>query len=223
MKISVIFEKFHTELNQFADYVQAHHLRLRILAEHNAELQEVRAEWNRRWTPYANVLTRTEPVVRAVHSWHKVALKLMRALRMQMKYTYKLDLNPDEHVALRVQYIGAHRRRAPALFDAPDNRVIKTVSGRVEFRTFISGRSHDAKMPPDAHEIMREVAYVAAANPYEYSDDDFHSVAPATTAHHHINPPYEFRGKKVGWLRTRFVNNRGQMGPASNAVRFAVI
>ena len=225
MKISKEFSDFDDEVNISVPYigVPENKTRLKISDTLQEDFQKLFDEWKPKFAAYIDPNQHTPAVIKAVQDAFAVFQPKMQDLKKMLKSNLEITLIPEDYAALFIHEDAEHRSHIPRPDKAPVNQIIKQDHLTVDVFTSYPEAPHqdDTKLPDDVVKIGRKMAKVAATAA-EPDPDAYHSLEAVGNTVYKIIFSEEDAGKKA-YLKTCYVNYRGEEGPYSNPLMIPII
>ena len=221
MRINQQYSRIHQQIPIMRQHLTANAERLAIPAGQIAEFNRMSDDFLAKWAVYIDPNSHTAIAVHEIRQISHEIWAFMQAIRQQIKANAYIDKIGDDYANLFIHENRARRHQVPK----PDMTPAAIVTARLNLvatiGVFIATDTHKhMKIPKDVREIGRALAVTNSQKPA--ADTIFRELESSTRARFNLR----FAAADVGrfaHLKLCYINPRGQRGPISKPLSFAIV
>lgn len=217
---------FDADLKAFDAHLTANATRLAVGADKVTEVTTYRTTvWDVKYATYLAPATHTREAVIGAEMAYNEGMAIIRPLRQQIKNNSEITLEESDYVELGIHMNKGHRTPTPIPEYPPNLQEIETKHNTNRFHASFPDSAGTGRLAiPYRNRIQIECAYLPPGNdPAEPTEEDFHLVSQKGRANFTLHAPTGVEAGSRGFVRARYVNAKGEMGPVSATLAFTVI
>jgi hypothetical protein len=225
MKLSQIYLDFNVEQKSILDYISVpeNKDRLKIDDTQVTKAQGYNTEWVEKLTKYSNVDTHTPPAVKDMQVIYDTYHGFTQGLKRQIKNNQAITLTGDDYRNLYIHEDLDPRSHIPRPVITPDNSIQLQTHQRAQIFTFNPNPpfQKEVALPADVKKIGRKIAFGKMDDPCPDAGL-FHTIESIGSTVYDIIFAEENVGQKA-WLKTCYMNARGEEGPWSMPLPITIV
>jgi hypothetical protein len=225
MKLSQIYLDFDVEQKSIFDYIKVpeNKDRLNIDDTQVTKSQELNTEWVDKLTKYSTVDTHTPGAVKGMQMIYDTYHAFTQGLKRQIKNNQAITLTEDDYKNLYIHEDMDPRSHVPRPVISPENSIQLQTHQRAQIFTYNPNPpfQKEVALPADVKKIGRKIAYTKIDDPCP-DFGLFHALEIIGSTVYDIIFSEENVGQKA-WLKTCYMNARGEEGPWSVPLPITIV
>jgi hypothetical protein len=224
MKLSQKIMDFNTEANVFVKYITdpPTALRLNVASTQVTAAQTHLTDWTPKFVKYTDPNTHTEISVKGIQLEYEAFHPFILGLKKQIKNNQAVTLIEDDYKNLYIHEDAGRRAHVPRPVISPENDLVLQTHLRAQIfaHSPLPEEKTYIKLPADVEKIGRKLCITKVDDPEPDLSKYQNLESVGATTFDIIFSPDNLNAK--AWVRTYYMNPRGEEGPISNAISFVI-
>ena len=221
------YAQFDTTLDTMETYLTANTnengLRLGVSATQMTNLTTAKTDWTTKYATYTNPATHTRAAVEAVKKAYESTSEQVREIQQQVKKNASVEKTAEDYSSLAIHIDKETRTPVTPPTAAPQITEIEIKPRSNKFRiSESSGEGQAHKRTPYRTHIGYRCAFVPEGGVTPPPDSEFTDVFASWRSEVTVITPVGVAKGAHGFIKARYVTDKGDPGPESDAFQFTV-